>query len=246
MDDVTLTKAALGLDAALLDSPWPPLPVLERHFHLLALPTEDASRLTGLCGHIRRHAPTADERADSLYPQVIAGQLEQPACRDSFFTRAFALADWQNMLAGGLGEHVLTAFHARYKYLVLAYDPQGYKSLGQLLGRPAGHPLERRASLYVQGLMASLGKPAEHGRQLNALLHVAGYLKHNLDEQERRNWLALLEDYRSRRQPLAAPLALLRQYFQRYPAPYIQRQAYLHPYPSELVDTTGWDPFPCN
>ncbi|QLF91727.1 DUF1722 domain-containing protein [Pseudomonas sp. ABC1] len=241
-----MTKAALGLDAALIESDWPPRAVLERHFHLQALPAKDTDSITGLCGHIRSHAPTADVRANTLYPQVAAGQLEQSACRDSFFTRAFALADWQNMLTEGLGEHALTAFHARYKYLVLAYDPQGYKSLGQLLGRPAEHPLERRASLYVQGLMASLGKAAEHGRQLNALLHVAGYLKQRLNEEEQRNWQALLEDYRSRKLPLAAPLELLRQYFRRYPDPYIQRQTYLDPYPSELVDVTGWDSFSCN
>ncbi|WP_165491613.1 YbgA family protein [Stutzerimonas kirkiae] len=241
-----MTKAVLGLDGELLCSGWPPQAALERHFHLLALPPGDANGVAGLCGHIHGPAATVDTRAGSLYPQAVIGHLALAPCRDSFFTRAFALADWQAMLADGLGERTLTDFHARYKYLLLAYDPQGYKSLGQLLGRPAERPLEQRRKRYIQGLMASLGKPPEHGRQLNALLHVAGYLKHRLSVEEQRSWQALLEDYRLRKRPLAAPLELLRAYFQRYPDSYIQRQAYLCPYPPVLAETTGWDHFPCN
>ena len=48
--------------------------------------------------------------------------------------------------------------------------------------------------------------------------------------------LGLIEDYRQGLVPLIVPLTLLKHHLGRYPVPdWVHQQAYLHPYPKELM-----------
>jgi hypothetical protein len=62
------------------------------------------------------------------------GRLHDPVLRENFISRVYAYADWQQVLQGGLSRGALIRFHARYKYLLMAHNPQAYRSLGKLLG----------------------------------------------------------------------------------------------------------------
>ncbi|PAV71505.1 hypothetical protein WR25_16092 [Diploscapter pachys] len=62
------------------------------------------------------------------------GRLHDPVLRENFIARVYTYADWQSQLRQGLSRGALTRFHARYKYLLMAHNPQAYRSLGRLLG----------------------------------------------------------------------------------------------------------------
>lgn len=85
------------------------------------------------------------------------GRLNDPVLRENFLTRVFVYASWQQLLGEGLSRHRLLAFHARYKYLLMAHSPAHYKSLGNLLGGMAkGEDLDALGSGYFSALMSGL------------------------------------------------------------------------------------------
>ena len=89
------------------------------------------------------------------------GRLNDPVLRENFLTRVFVYASWQQLLGEGLSRHRLLAFHARYKYLLMAHSPAHYKSLGNLLGGMAkGEDLDALGSGYFSALMSGLKKCA--------------------------------------------------------------------------------------
>ena len=44
----------------------------------------------------------------------------------------------------------------------------------------------------------------------------------------------LIEQYRTNQVPLIVPITLLKHHFNNHPDPYIEKQAYLQPYPDDL------------
>jgi uncharacterized protein YbgA (DUF1722 family) len=70
-------------------------------------------------------------------------------------------------------------------------------------------------------------------------MHVLGYLKRDIDGDDKAELLALIDAYRLGRLPRAVPVALLKHHFRRHPDAYIERQVYLNPHPAELMLRDG-------
>ena len=68
------------------------------------------------------------------------GRLKADLPRESFLTLLFGLARLRTVEATG-ERRVLVDFHARYKYLLLAYQERGMRELGQLGGVRGPAPL---------------------------------------------------------------------------------------------------------
>lgn len=113
------------------------------------------------------------------------GRLNDPVLRENFLTRVYAYADWQELLQTGLTRQRLTHFHARYKYLLLATNPEQYRALGQLLGDMVLHDLNELAPRYFSALMEALRKCATRGTHSNVLQHLSGHLKQTLSTEEK-------------------------------------------------------------
>ena len=60
-----------------------------------------------------------------------------------------------------------------------------------------------------------------------------GYLKKDIDHDDKAELLELIDAYRTGITPLLAPLTLLRHHFRRFPHSYVSRQLYLYPDPVE-------------
>jgi uncharacterized protein YbgA (DUF1722 family) len=81
--------------------------------------------------------------------------------------------------------------------------------------------------------MAEIATP---GRHTNVLQHLMGYLKRDLPQEDKAELLGLIHDYRQGLLPLIVPLTLLKHHLHRYPVPnWVHVQAYLNPYPKELM-----------
>ncbi|WP_018462060.1 YbgA family protein [Thermus oshimai] len=162
-----------------------------------------------------------------FFPVEEEGRLRDPAILASFLTRLFALARLRE--TASLGE--LMAFHARYKLLLLAYDPQAARDLGRLLARSASFLEAKRA--YREGFLRATAKLPRPGRMADALLHAFGHLD-GLSREEKAYFLERLRDFREGRLSLEALLTLLRAWALRFRAPYLEAQALLEPFPPAL------------
>lgn len=162
------------------------------------------------------------------------GRLHDPVLRENFLTRVYAYADWQHLVSQGMDCHTLTTFHARYKYLLLATNPEQYRALGKLLGGLDKHNLNELAPRYFSALMVALQKCATRGTHSNVLQHISGYLKQTLSAEEKQEMQQLIEQYRRGYVPLVVPLTLLKHHFLLHPDRYIAQQVYLQPHPENL------------
>lgn len=162
------------------------------------------------------------------------GRLMDPVLRENFLTRVFAYAQWQVFCSNGLTRRAIIEFHSRYKYQVLANDPEQYKALGRLLASIGQHDPVEVGPRYFSGLMAALKKCATRRTHSNVLQHLTGYLKRHLSPQEKAEIQRLIDQYRTGIVPLVVPMTLLKHHFSSHPDEYITQQAYLQPHPEEL------------
>lgn len=167
-------------------------------------------------------------------PVEEAGRLNDPVLRENFITRVLAYSAWQQVLAQGLSRRVLTEFHSRYKYQLMAHNPLQYKALGKLLGNMAQSDPAELGPRYFSELMAALKKCATRGTHSNVLQHITGYLKQAISAEDKQEMVHVIGQYRLGIVPLVVPLTLLKHHFRQHPDPYIARQVYLQPHPENL------------
>lgn len=163
------------------------------------------------------------------------GRLCDPVLRENFITRVYAYADWQRLQAEGLSRGALVAFHARYKYQLMANNPQHYKTLGKLLGSMTREDdPQTLGPRYFSQLMQALRRCASRGNHSNVLLHLSGYLRHTLSQGDRQEIRQLINQYHAGIIPLVVPLTLLKHHLRSHPDPYVLQQVYLQPHPESL------------
>lgn len=174
------------------------------------------------------------ERRPDL-PVEEEGRLHDPVLRENFISRVYAYADWQRVLAEGLNRGALVNFHSRYKYLLMANNPQAYRTLGRMLGTLSKNddPLVVGPE-YFSELMQALRRCASRGTHSNVLQHLSGYFKDALTPSDKSELQELIGQYQQGVVPLVVPLTLLKHHLRNHPDPYLQQQAYLQPHPESL------------
>ncbi len=170
-----------------------------------------------------------------LLPMIDEEQLGEAALRDNFIMRVYVYRRWQQMLTDGLSVERLQAFHADHKYLVMVHNQEAYKRMGKMVAESDGDSVKVVSCLYMEEMMSALKRPASRGQHANVLLHLLGYLKKQLDSEDKEEMVALIEQYREGELPLLVPMTLLKHHFRRHPRDYIERQVYLTPHPHELM-----------
>ncbi|WP_040576840.1 YbgA family protein [Methylophaga lonarensis] len=173
-------------------------------------------------------------KAHPLLPVEESGRLSDPLLRENFITRVFAYHNWQQLQKGGMTHHKLVEFHASYKYCLMAHSPADYAALGRMVAQAGKHEINLIGARYFSSLMASLSKLASRKTHANVLMHLQGYLKKNLSPAEKHELADIIDQYRRALLPLIVPVTLLKHHFNNHPNPYIEKQAYLQPYPGDL------------
>lgn len=163
------------------------------------------------------------------------GRLHDPVLRENFISRVYAYADWQQLLADGLSRGALISFHSRYKYLLMANNPQAYRDIGKLLGTMSRDDDPRQLGQHYFGqLMNALTRCASRGNHSNVLQHLSGYFRNVLDSDDKAELQQVINQYQEGIVPLVVPLTLLKHHLRNHPDPYLLQQAYLHPHPAGL------------
>jgi len=170
-----------------------------------------------------------------LLPVEEEGRLNDPPLRENFIERVFAYRRLRALLASRWTVGDLVRFHTAEKLLLLAHEPEAYRSLGRLVARAKQLPRADVESSYGEAFMNGLRKLATKGKNANVLLHMAGYFKDKLGPEEKAELQETIADYRRGFVPLVVPLTLLRHYVRRHGSTYLEGQVYLEPHPKELM-----------
>jgi len=162
------------------------------------------------------------------------GRLNDAGLRENFITRVYTYQRWRALLRDGLTPATLVEFHTRHKLLLMAHSPKHYYEMGPMVAEAGTRDLGELGPEYERLLMRALAKPATTQRQVNTLHHLCGFLKSELDADEKAELLDVIEQYRQGIVPIVAPLTLLRSHLRRISHPWVNQQVYLAPYPREL------------
>lgn len=188
--------------------------------------------------------PTSD--GQGLYTQTMMqnfpslpveeeGRLGDPVLRENFIQRVFVYRRWHEMLESGLEWSRLMDFHARHKLILFSHDQNAARKLGKALSTAQDRPIEAFSRDYVSELMQILKIRAKRSNHVNVLEHIRGYLKHDLEKDDKTELTECIENYRQGYLPLLVPVTLLRHHFRKCPNEYIERSYYMRPHPDELM-----------
>lgn len=168
-----------------------------------------------------------------LLPVEEEGRLQDIGLRENFIERVFAYRRWRDFVAGA-STVKLVDFQRRHKYQLMAHSPELARQLGALAAQAGSRPLPGLLSEYEALFSTALKQKATARKNANVLQHMLGYFKKQLDDFEKRELLAAIENYRLNLVPLIVPLTLLKHYIAKFRQPYLQDQHYLDPHPLEL------------
>ena len=163
------------------------------------------------------------------------GRLGDPLLRENFIQRVYVYKRWRDMHDEGLDWDALTDFHARHKLILFSHNQELGRQLGRELAEAHKQPLEEYAPSYLAQLMKILKITARRSNYVNVLEHIRGYLKHEMDSDDKAELTGSIENYRRGLLPLIVPITLLRHHFRKTPNEYIERSYYMRPHPDELM-----------
>ncbi|MFT5881014.1 MAG: hypothetical protein ACI86X_002153 [Moritella sp.] len=161
------------------------------------------------------------------------GRLQDSMLRENFVIRIMALHNLYTSTEQLTAANIIQ-FHSRYKYLLMACNLVGYKSLGQFVGHIAEHDINAFFVEYRLRFMNILKKPATRKGNVNVLQHMQGYFKKSLTAKQKQELSDSIMRYHRGYLPLLAPLTLINHYLSEHPNPYLSQQVYLDPYPQEM------------
>ncbi len=161
------------------------------------------------------------------------GRLNNPWIRENFIERVFIYHRWQEIAKSGLTYGKLIDFHTQVKLSLLSHSPVHYKNLGKLIAE--GRKNKDIYELYLSQLMEGIKLRATVKKNTNVLHHIIGYFKKQLDSDDKKELLEVIENYHKGLIPLIVPITLISHYVRKFNIDYLKNQFYLNPYPLELM-----------
>lgn len=163
------------------------------------------------------------------------GRLHDLSLRENFIVRLFVFKRWQELIANNKTIKGLIDFHSDHKLLIMSHSTKTLSALGKIVADSKKYPKEKLFFEYMQTMLSGLKLQASVKKHTNVLQHILGYFKKDLDLDEKKEALAIIEEYHKGYVPLIVPIVLMQHYIRKYDKAYLKRQYYLHPHPVELV-----------
>lgn len=171
----------------------------------------------------RPHTPLEDE-----------GRLRNYPIRDHFLTRLYATAQLREILAAPTMKK-LVAFQSRYKHVLMTAGQESARELGRLVANSEELPTDEVATRYAEKFADALVEPPSRKAHINTLQHMYGHFKKMLTDAERHEFLAILEEVREHQVARVSAMSIIRTWSARFQYDYFADEAYLEPYPRELL-----------
>jgi len=171
----------------------------------------------------------------SIIPVIDDGRLHDPRLRENFIERVFVYKRCKQILKKSSSIRDLITFHTDHKLLILSHSPRHLSPLGKLIASAKKYTKENLSSEYIKILTEGLQLLATVKKNTNVLLHIAGYFKKQLSPEDKQELHEVIEYYHKGYVPLIVPIILIKHYLRKFDEPYLKRQYYLNPHPSELM-----------
>lgn len=163
------------------------------------------------------------------------GRLGDAGLRENFIKRVFIYRRWCQLLDSQPTKNDLVSFHARHKLIYMSHNQNKARALGQMVAAIGDMSIESFCQQYIEAVTDLVRKPANRKNHANVLKHIQGYLKRDLESDDRQELEENIEQYRRGYLPLIVPVTLLRHFFRKHPDPYIEQSWYMQPHPRELM-----------
>jgi uncharacterized protein YbgA (DUF1722 family)/uncharacterized protein YbbK (DUF523 family) len=163
------------------------------------------------------------------------GRMNDPAIREDFVERIFAISRLRRLLANKPSRHDLVQFHTAHKSMLFTRHEQKSRELGAYLGQPGEHAHEDFVAGYAEAFRSIFTHRSTVGRHVNVLHHAMGHIKRMLDSEQKKVLLSRIEDYREGQQPRSIALTLISFLAQTHKVDYLLGQLYFDPCPRELL-----------
>jgi len=174
-------------------------------------------------------------RAFPHLPVEEEGRLGDAGLRENFIKRVFLYRRWCKLLDSQPTKNDLVSFHARHKLIYMSHNQNKTRALGQMVAAIGSMSIESFCGQYIEGVTELVRKPASRKNHANVLKHIQGYLKRDLESDDRQELEETIEQYRKGYLPLIVPVTLLRHYFRKHSDAYIKQSWYMQPHPRELM-----------
>lgn len=169
-----------------------------------------------------------------LLPVEEDGRLHDPALRENFIERIFALGRWRDVVGKRKTRGNLVTYHTQHKLLIMSHSQKHLTDMGRLVARSKDTLPGDLYPKYQRLLLEALKLRASVSKHVNVLQHVQGYFKRKLTADEKKEIAETLREYLEGNVPLIVPITLLNHYVRKYNDPYLKEQVYLRPHPLEL------------
>ena len=163
------------------------------------------------------------------------GRLRNFTIREHFLTRLFTLARFRQMPSS---LQQLIDFHTRHKLLLMAYSQTRMRAMGRIVANREGIGIGTLIGRYGDELRNALDRIPPFTAIINVLQHALGGFSDRISKEEKRFFLNSIEEYRDERIPLNTLLYILKTWSIRFDNQYLLSQAFMEPYPRELVALT--------
>jgi uncharacterized protein YbgA (DUF1722 family)/uncharacterized protein YbbK (DUF523 family) len=161
-------------------------------------------------------------------------RLTTARLREHFYTRLYARARFRQVKAKGTMRE-LVRYQSEQKLLLMAYNRSELQRMGRVVANLQKKKTAEVFSEYEEHLANALAHPPRITSNINVLMHALGYFSEKLTSSEKAFFLETLEQYRSGFIPLSVCITLIQSWIVRFKQPYLQRQSFFTPYPTDLV-----------
>jgi len=174
-------------------------------------------------------------KANPHLPVEEEGRLHDARLRENFIERVFAFHRWREMMSSDYSVNGLMNFHKQHKFILLAHNESIYRELGKLVAQANIDNLDDTAGAYIENFTTAMKHIATRKRHVNVLQHCMGFMKQQLESDDKSELLELFDKYARGEVPLVVPVTLLKHHFRKNPNEYMIDQLYMNPYPEELM-----------
>lgn len=168
-----------------------------------------------------------------LLPVEEEGRLHDLILRENFIESVFVYQRWRDTRSASTPQSLVN-FHTEHKLLIRAHSEKHYRELGRLVAQAGKIDPETLFSNYQQLLMTAMRLKPTARKHTNVLMHMMGYFKKLLSADEKAELLEVIDRFKNYHVPLIVPITLMNHYVRKYQEPYLHKQHYLNPHPTEL------------
>ncbi|MCT8138157.1 DUF523 and DUF1722 domain-containing protein [Anaerobacillus sp. CMMVII] len=163
------------------------------------------------------------------------GRLKNFTIREHFFTKLFTIASFKKLKKEGLLAD-LVEYHAKNKYLFMAYQPTILKKLGNIVGNHKKKSLQQIFEEYEVELYHLFAKLPKYTSNISVSQHLFGYFSKQLSAKEKEFFISMIDKYKKKKVPLSSVASLLHSWAIRFDNEYLLKQTYFQPYPEKLIE----------